>query len=141
MSANKYSITIINQTNVVQEYLLFQTTPEVNPEPSTPVFTNVYQKSGEIPPGAIAKFHLSIQWNAVNGTSPTALNPGVSVDTVQPQAVTLGSGATPGTTLSLTTISGGEGPEFNPSAVSAAAPKGSYQIVTDGSFKYPNEGK
>ncbi|KAF5530650.1 hypothetical protein FMEXI_13425 [Fusarium mexicanum] len=138
---NNYQITIINNSDNFQTYLLFQTTPDVNPSPGSNVFTNIYQASVEIPPGADANFSITSQWYGINGTSPTqALGTNVKVNTAQGVEVTLGSGPNPGTTLALTTYkSDGESPEFNATKATAAAGNGAFQIVTDDTFTPENQ--
>ncbi|KAJ4244565.1 hypothetical protein NW762_014420 [Fusarium torreyae] len=138
---NNYQITIINQSDRPQTYLLFQNSPKVNPQPGSNVFTNIYQASAIIPPGGDANFAITSQWYGINGTSPAAaLSTNVKVSTGQGLPVTLGSGATPGTTLGLTTFnSDGEDPEFNPTTPAAAAGNGAFQIVTDSTFTPLNQ--
>ncbi|RBA17563.1 hypothetical protein FPRO05_11278 [Fusarium proliferatum] len=137
---NNYQITIINNSDNPQTYLLFQTTPQINPSPGSNVFTNIYQASVEIPPGADANFSITSQWYGINGTSPAqALGNNVKVNTGQGAEVTLGSTSAPGTTLTLTTYkSDGESPEWGPSAPAAATSNGSFQIVTDDTFTPEN---
>ncbi|CZR49392.1 uncharacterized protein FPRO_08867 [Fusarium proliferatum ET1] len=145
MSANQYEITILNQSALDQQYLLFQTSPTPNEQPSSTVFLNVYQASPIVPKptaqGEVsrASFTITEQWYAINGTAPSPLNANVTVNTSESEPVTLGAGATKGTTLSLTTInSDGEDPKFDDSKTMAAAPNGAFQIVADTTFRFPN---
>jgi len=146
MSANQYQITILNKTALDQQYLLFQTFPTANQQPTPTVYRNVYQASPIVPKptaqGEVSRatFNITEQWYAINGTSPSPLNANVTVNTSESLPVTVGSGSSSGTTLSLTTInSDGEDPKFDDSKTSAAAPNGAFQIVADSSFQFPNQ--
>ncbi|KAF7553247.1 hypothetical protein G7Z17_g3751 [Cylindrodendrum hubeiense] len=145
MAANQYEITIINKTDLDQQYLLFQTSPTVNQKPDPTVFINVYQASPVVPAtsggeSSRATFNIIQQWYAINGTSPSPLNANVTVTTAESEPVTLGGASNEGTTLALTTVkSDGEDPKFDDSKTLATAPNGSFQIVADSTFKYPNQ--
>ncbi|KAJ3545789.1 hypothetical protein NM208_g2337 [Fusarium decemcellulare] len=146
MATNQYQITIINKSNLDKQYLLFQTNPTQNEQPSSNVFLNVYQASA-IVPGAdnnggtsSTTFKITKEWYAVNGTSPSPLNANVTVTTTQSEPVTLGGASNQGTTLALTTVnSDGNDPEFDDSKTQSTAPNGSFVINTDSTFSFPNE--
>ncbi|KAK3372289.1 hypothetical protein B0H63DRAFT_550779 [Podospora didyma] len=139
--SNVFDITIINKSGASQSYLLFAVAPQVSGAQGPP-FSNVFLTASPIQSrsdgSSSTTFSIARQFYGICGTSNVDLSAGVTVGTTDYEAVTLGSGSTPGTTpgttLSFTTTGGAS---FSEPVGAPAAPAGAYTVQTDSSFQIP----
>jgi len=141
---NTYQISIVNKSGVSQSYLLFAAVPVVQTGASSSgqVFQNVFMAAPPIasrPDGSSSTtFTITRQFYGICGTSVQNLAAGVQVATSDYEAVTLGAGNNPGTTLDFTTVGGAQ---FTIPLPPETAPAGGYIISTDSSFQLPDPSK
>lgn len=106
MSISTYSIQVYNDSGIPQNYLLFQSAPQLSGDGT--VFTNVFQQSQQIPSGDNSNviFNMTNQYYAVIGTAPTPIDDGVKVNTSSYIPVQLSSSSQGGTKAIMTTSGG-----------------------------------
>ncbi|KFZ13843.1 hypothetical protein V502_06413 [Pseudogymnoascus sp. VKM F-4520 (FW-2644)] len=141
MSVSTYSIQVYNDSGIPQNYLLFQSAPQLSGDAT--VFTNVYQQSQQIPSGdgSNVTFNMTNQYYAVIGTAPTPIDKGVKVNTSSYIPVQLSSASQGGTKAVMTTSGGGTGCSFDDSAQTLESDiENTFEIETDDSFGYPSPG-
>ncbi|KAF5622967.1 hypothetical protein F52700_10279 [Fusarium sp. NRRL 52700] len=138
-----YSIDIENASQESKTFLLFQSIPKPANVPSEGVFTNVYQRSGQVQGngGAKASFHMASEYSAVYGMSEQMDDGRTKVAVSDSRDAALGPN---GSLFFLSTMPDSNGkpdgvsPCFNDAASgkrSTDAP-GAFTIYCDGSFNY-----
>ncbi|KAF7169652.1 hypothetical protein CNMCM5623_002336 [Aspergillus felis] len=139
MSQN-YSIQVYNNSDQLQNYVLFQTVNVPSGQPN--VFANVYQSSGIIESGTYSQvtFQMANEYYAVCGTNPAPLGDHVRVTTGSAVPVTLSSGETPPETpgtLCVMSTTDGEYPHWASVTQTQNTEPSAFCISCDGSFNYP----
>jgi len=130
--AQTYEIKIFNHSNTDHSYFLFQEAPETG---AKQVFTNTYAESPEIQSGkqSSTTFRVLRKFFAVCGVQGGAFKDGVTVSSITPADVKLGSKDIESTNTLMTTSN--NSPKWiTPSAILAP---NAFGIKTDGSFKLP----
>lgn len=141
MSISTYSIQVYNDSGIPQNYLLFQSAPQLSGDGT--VFTNVFQQSQQIPSGDNSNviFNMTNQYYAVIGTAPTPIDDGVKVNTSSYIPVQLSSSSQGGTKAIMTTSGGGTGCSFDDASQTLESDiENTFEIETNDSFSYPSPG-
>ncbi|KAB8748982.1 hypothetical protein FH972_026533 [Carpinus fangiana] len=134
-----YSITITNQSNEPQEFLLFQNLPVPNGIPSEQVFTNVYQYSGKIVNGeqSSTTFSIAKDYFAIYGSGKSSPDGKVRITTADSRSITLGPN---GSYRALSTFDDKISPKWDEAFAEGKKTDtpGAFTIKTDTTFQYPN---
>lgn len=132
------TISVANKSKAMQNFYLFQEKPRVPGVDEAQIFSNAYGVASTIQPPGIATFTINHTYYALCGTSTNPLAEGVTVSTVIPENVVLGTGKGDATLARLTTKE--QRPLWQRPPQTLKALNG-FGIQTDGSFPYPSESK
>ena len=140
-----YNILVKNKSGSARAYFLFVEPPKVSGVGASDVYQNVYITAPSVPNNTgTASIRVHKDFYAVTGTSPSPLGASVSVTTGDYEIANIcqesNGNVTPGSTTHVSFQNGGV--EFNTGMLKQSCQSaGSFSIITDSSFDYPNPGK